>query len=121
MITAVSQNADSIRTDYLNLLVTQLKNQNPLKPMDNNEMALQLAALSQLEQMENLNGSFQQVLESQELDQATSLIGKTVEFFNPGAVESTQGLVQGVDKSNGKVLLVIGEQRIALNEIVGIQ
>ena len=57
MVDAVSASASQIRTDYLNLLITQLRNQNPLEPMDNNEMAAQLAQFSPLEQMENMSGS----------------------------------------------------------------
>lgn len=38
------------RNDFLNLLVTQLKNQDPLKPMDNTEFVTQLAQFSQLDQ-----------------------------------------------------------------------
>lgn len=42
-------------TDFMNLLVTQLKNQDPLNPMDNQQFAVQLAQFSQLEQLVSIN------------------------------------------------------------------
>ena len=47
--------ASKIQMDYMNLLITQLQNQNPLEPLDNNQMATQLAQLSQLQQLESMN------------------------------------------------------------------
>ena len=46
------------KEDFLNLLVTQLRYQNPLDPMDNTEFVAQLAQFSSLEQMSNLNTAF---------------------------------------------------------------
>ena len=82
------QSASSQKLDFMNLLVTQLQNQNPLEPMSNQDMSAQLAQFSQLEQLENLNTSFDQVLENSQRDFANSMIGKEVTFvdmesFNP--------------------------------------
>ncbi len=43
------------QNDFLNLLVTQLQNQDPLNPMENEEFAVQLATFSQLEQLIQIN------------------------------------------------------------------
>ncbi len=48
MSTSAVTSSSKIQTDYMKLLVTQLQNQNPLEPLDNNEMASQLAQFSQL-------------------------------------------------------------------------
>jgi flagellar basal-body rod modification protein FlgD len=45
------------RTDFLNILVQQLKNQDPLEPMKNEEFAVNLAQFSQLEQLININNT----------------------------------------------------------------
>ncbi len=85
-VSAVSS-ASKIQMDYMKLLVTQLQNQNPLEPLDNNEMASQLAQFSQLAQLESMNSSFAGVLATLQRTYANSLIGKDVEF----AVETDTG------------------------------
>lgn len=81
--TAVDRNLG--KDDFLNLLVTQLRNQNPLEPMQDQEFIAQLAQFSQLEQLENMNSSLAtstqvNYLMSQTIanTMATTLIGKTV-------------------------------------------
>lgn len=44
---------------FMNLLVTQLRNQDPLEPMENTEFVAQLAQFSSLEQLWNMNGNLQ--------------------------------------------------------------
>jgi flagellar basal-body rod modification protein FlgD len=46
------------REDFLKILVSQLENQDPLNPMDNDRFAVDLAQFSQLEQLVNLNNKF---------------------------------------------------------------
>jgi flagellar basal-body rod modification protein FlgD len=46
------------KEEFLNILVTQLKNQDPLNPMENDRFAVDLAQFSQLEQLINLNEKF---------------------------------------------------------------
>jgi flagellar basal-body rod modification protein FlgD len=69
---SVTATASDIQMDYMKLLVTQLQNQNPLEPLDNNEMASQLAQFSQLQQLETMSSSFVQVLDTVERDYALS-------------------------------------------------
>ncbi|MFQ6039512.1 MAG: flagellar hook assembly protein FlgD [Candidatus Poribacteria bacterium] len=67
--------------DFLKLLMAQMKNQNPLEPMDNQEFIAQLTSFSSLEQLENLNqkvSSSVQLQKSQSSAAAMSLIGKKI-------------------------------------------
>ncbi|KKN07310.1 hypothetical protein LCGC14_1068490, partial [marine sediment metagenome] len=73
--------ASEIQTDYMKLLITQLQNQNPLEPMNNNEMASQLAQMASLQQLESMSTSFAGVLDAIELEYASSLLGKEVKFL----------------------------------------
>lgn len=52
---AARNNKDMGKTEFLQLLITQLKNQDPMNPMENNEFAVQLAQFSQLEQLIDIN------------------------------------------------------------------
>ena len=74
------------RDDFLQLLVTQLGNQDPLNPMDGQEFAAQLAQFSSLEQLININESMIQsgeinglLAQSVNSGVAADLIGKTIE------------------------------------------
>jgi len=69
------------KDDFLQLLVTQLRYQDPTKPMSNEQFIAQTAQFSALEQMQELNSSINSLLELQKTDSKTSalaLIGKKV-------------------------------------------
>jgi len=66
---------------FLNLLVTQLKNQDPLSPTDNTAFVAQLAQFSSLEGINNLNENFTNVSDSMDVLNnygTANLIGKNV-------------------------------------------
>ncbi|MCX5634587.1 MAG: flagellar hook capping protein [Planctomycetota bacterium] len=116
--------ASKIQTDYMKILVSQLQNQNPLEPMDNNEMATQLAMLSQLQQLESMNTNFSQVLSNVEGSYANSLLGKNVAFLeqtDTGESVVKSGVVSQVYKQDGKNMLVIGDQVFGLDEVVAVR
>ncbi|MTI47993.1 flagellar hook capping FlgD N-terminal domain-containing protein [Sporosalibacterium faouarense] len=56
---ALSKNSTLDKDAFLKLLVTQLRNQDPLKPMEDKEFIAQMAQFSSLEQMQNMNASLQ--------------------------------------------------------------
>lgn len=69
------------QTAFLTLFTTQLKNQNPLDPMDNTAFVSQLAQFSQLEATTKMSGSMDSLVKSLSTSQisgASNLIGKTV-------------------------------------------
>lgn len=73
--------ADEMQTRFLNLLVTQLKNQDPLNPMDNAQMTTQLSQISTVSGIEKLNATLEKLLGSYsgtQTMQAAAMIGKTV-------------------------------------------
>lgn len=72
---------------FLNLLVTQLKNQDPLEPMEGTEFVTQLAQFSELDEMRELTDgqeALQGYLASLNNFSAVSLLGKEVEFTGNG-------------------------------------
>lgn len=69
------------KDEFLNLLVTQLQNQDPLNPMDSTAFTSQLAEFSSLEQLHNVNTNLQTLQTSQaavENSQAVTYIGKQI-------------------------------------------
>ena len=116
------QSASNIQMDYMKLLVAQLQNQNPLEPLDNNEMASQLAQFSQLEQLESLNSNFAGVLSAATRSYANSLIGKKVSYFLKdeltGLIEKKTDIVNEVyNDDGGESILVIGRRTVGLENI----
>jgi flagellar basal-body rod modification protein FlgD len=91
------------KDDFLRLLVTELRNQNPLEPLDSKEYIAQLAQFSSLEQMQNLN--FQLASLS-----AVNVIGKTAKAFD-GEKEVT-GVINGVLFEKNGLKLIIGEDEV---------
>jgi flagellar basal-body rod modification protein FlgD len=83
------QSANVSMQDFLNILLTQLTYQDPLKPMDNKEFMAQLAQFTTLGQTQELNGKIDSLLSTQASMQAIGLIGKTVTF------NSEQGALTG--------------------------
>lgn len=75
------ESSGELRMDFLNLLIAQLSNQDPLAPTDNEAMIQQLATFSELEQLERVNANLQtQMGYSQSLNNTMmmSVAGKRV-------------------------------------------
>lgn len=73
--------ADQLQTDFLQLLTTQLANQDPFNPMDNMQMVQQLATFSQLQQLEGVNNRLDtsiQMNQSMNNTMMMNLVGKRV-------------------------------------------
>ena len=124
-VSAVTATASDIQMDYMKLLVTELRNQNPLEPLDNREMASQLAQFSQLQQLENLNASFTDALATAQRSYANSLIGKEISFVTDssgGNRTLAEAVVEQVSTdSQGQVVLVAGDNLVSLQDIVSVR
>lgn len=96
----VSQNT------FLTLLITQLKNQDPMNPQDSTQFVSQLAQFTSLEQMTQLNQNFNSVLDNS----AAGLIGQTVTVADQNSQTGfTTGQVSGiVYYANGPAVQVNG-------------
>jgi len=88
---------------FLQLLVTQLKNQDPLSPTDNTQFVSQMAQFSSLESMQNLNttvDSLATTYQSSQALQASSLVGRSVVVATDSAVlDPTKGITGSVTVS----------------------
>jgi len=125
-VTGVTPSASGLQMQFLNLLVAQLQNQNPRAPMDNSDMTAQLAQISSLQQLEEMNGHlggltgegsmFAAALAVAQGRYATSLIGKEITVTAAdGTVAS--GRVTGVERTNGQFVLQVGDQRVSLDAV----
>jgi len=111
------------KDQFLHLLVTQLKHQDPFEPLSDQEFIAQLAQFSSLEQMQNLNTNMTSLMLSQQrlaaLGEATRMIGLTVELHTRNG-EQLFGEVTGVQFKNGWPQLVVNGQLYGFDEVAAI-
>lgn len=87
------------KDDFLKMLVTQLQNQDPLKPMDDTSFIAQMAQFSSLEQMQNMNSATLAT-------QANGMIGDNVTWTDDSN-NAFDGLVKGVSIVSGTSKLMV--------------
>lgn len=83
---------------FLELMITQMENQNPLDPQDNSEFVAQLAQFSSVESLDKLNNSFDSFASnfiSNQALQASSLVGRSVAVQSNTAILNEGGYVGG--------------------------
>jgi len=97
------------QSDFLNLLVTELQNQDPMNPMSDTDFIAQMAQFSTLQQSQQ---TYQSISETQ----AANLIGATVSVTGTGGVSDT-GTVTSVLMNSGKPEIVVNGQPYTLDEI----
>lgn len=112
--------SDVATVDYLQLLTVQLQNQDPLDPTDQEGMISDLAQFSTLEGIEDLNDSFGQMLQYQELTQGIDVVGKEIEYID-GAGETKSGVVSEMFTSGGDIQLLVNGDGISLSGITGVK
>jgi len=103
---------DDTQTRFLKLLTTQLKNQDPMSPMENAEVTSQLAQMSTVDGIERLNAMFQKFLtaqESAETMNAAALVGRGVLVEGKGMILTEAGGIGGfqLDQPADKVMLKV--------------
>ncbi len=103
------------KDDFMNLLIAQLKNQDPLNPMKDTEFIAQLANFSSLEQVSNMNKNLEEFLKQQQYQNsvaAVSMIGKEIT-----SVDGEKGIVSGINMEDSGVYLTVNGKKIAFTEI----
>ncbi|RAP00031.1 flagellar hook capping protein FlgD [Petrotoga sp. 9PW.55.5.1] len=116
------------RDAFLELLVTQLKNQDPTEPLSNKDLVAQLSQLSTTEQIMNMSQAVQEMVNSQmslSKLQAASLIGKNV-VINDNTLELNSGVAEGINFSldnSSQVILEIynSNGRLVYAEDLGVK
>ena len=91
-------NAQDIQDRFLKLLTTQLKTQDPSNPMDNAQMTSQMAQISTVSGLENVNASVKTLTDNQNASQsllATLMIGRSA-LVNSGSVNLASGAAKAV-------------------------
>jgi flagellar basal-body rod modification protein FlgD len=100
------------KDQFLQLLVAQLKNQDPMSPVGSQEFMSQMAAFSTLEQVTNMAVAGEEQNQMLAVNQSLSLVGHDVTYLNEDETTS-EGKVESVDFGEGGFSLTInGESGI---------
>lgn len=102
--------ADAAQDRFMTLLVTQMKNQDPLNPMDNAQVTSQLAQLSTVTGIDKLNNTLESLIsnvQSGQSYQASSMIGHNVLVSGNEVSTSGTGGYFGVDLPIGSDKLTV--------------
>ena len=105
------------KDQFLQLLVTQMKNQDPLEPEKDSDFIAQLAQFSSLEQMQNLNETVQN-------SQAFGLVGKSVVINTTSAngdINEVKGVVDYITMSNGEAKMSVNGNLYPISDLAEVK
>ncbi len=118
-ISTTNDNSSLGKDAFLQILITQLQNQDPTSPMDDREFIAQMAQFSSLEQMQNMTKAMENLLSSQQETQLmsyTNFIGKEVKWHDvteeldnkgvPITIEGT-GTINELKFADGEPIFVL--------------
>jgi flagellar basal-body rod modification protein FlgD len=108
------------RDNFMELLLLQLRSQDPMSPMDSAAMFNQMAQLSMLEQLWDIRDMLSESTASQQLTQGATLIGRQVEA-NSLDIGRVSGLVESVRMQSGSVWLQIGNSEVRIDEVLSVE
>ena len=104
---------------FMNLLVTQLKNQDPSSPMDTNQMMSQTTQLSMMEQITNQTTTENEGFSLQMRTSASALVGREVSYTGPDG-KAVTGTATSVSFAESVPKVTVGGKEVALDLISGI-
>jgi len=104
---------------FMQLLVTQLRNQDPSSPMDTNQMIAQTTQLAMMEKLTNMDTTAQEGFALQMRQAAAALIGHTVSYLDKNGDTQT-GLASSVSYAGAVPIVTVGDQKLALDAILGV-
>ena len=112
------------KDEFLKLLITELKYQDPTNPMQDREFIAQMAQFSSLEQMLNFNTGMQKLLQNVSFQSSFNLIGQNVdvdvkeEIDQNGNTKITSGVVESVAKQGTETMIRVNGEEYSADDIL---
>lgn len=107
------------REDFLKLLITQLRQQDPFNPIGNAEFVAQMTQLTSLQELQGINANLEKLVEIQEIlskqgsfSIVASFLGKEVAAKNPETGEQFTGQVYGFYSREGEFILLVDDYEV---------
>jgi flagellar basal-body rod modification protein FlgD len=119
---AANKKTDTLGKDqFLSILVTQLRNQDPMQPLQDKDFIAQMAQFTSVEQLMNMATELS--LMRQSMGSASSLIGKTIEwneYDEAGNVKIVNGVVDSIISKDKILYATVGATEVALDYVTSI-
>lgn len=113
--TQTKQNKDIMGKDaFLQLLVTQLRYQDPLSPMDDKQFISQMAQFTSLEQSQNMTSQIVRL-------NAFALLGRLVTIQPGDGGDLIAGLVEGVTTEGSTTKIAVGGTLYTMDQVVQVE
>jgi flagellar basal-body rod modification protein FlgD len=103
-------------SQFLQMMLAELQNQDPLNPMQNSQIMQELGQMQQITASNKLTTTLDGVALGQSLSNATSLIGKRIDGIDDNGDPAT-GVVQKVSVANSVTKLHVGAQIVSLSNV----
>lgn len=104
------------RDDFFKLLVIQLRNQDPLNPMDDSAFIAQLAQFSQLEAVRAMSEKMDALSLSAQATQSLQMVGRQI-TFDVGEGRVGVGIVTAVRIGGDEPVLLVGDREVPISDV----
>lgn len=115
--------SDSLRDvnldDFLKLMITELQNQDPLNPMENDKILQQISQIREIEATSGLTDTLGEIHLGQQLSASSALIGRTINGLTD-AGDEVVGVVEKVEVADGVASLAVDGQKVRLANVSAI-
>lgn len=102
---------------FMKLLITELRYQDPTRPMEDREFIAQMAQFSTLEQMSNMNKEITGLVRSSRSSEAFSLLGKYIEALDSATGRRVSGIVTSIQYNGDEQMLMVGSHKVRFSDI----
>jgi flagellar basal-body rod modification protein FlgD len=109
-------NKDQLGSAFMGLLLAQMKNQNPMEPMNDNEMISQMAQLNSLDELKKISESLSSMSQTNQFLSAATLIDKNITYMNQDNKE-VDGKVSGISMDGTDIYLKVGSESVLLTKL----
>jgi len=137
-VTEVDTSTEMTSDDFYELLVAEVTNQDPMDPVSNQDLVLQLMQLGNTSSLSDVSESLQELSDSttemyeeyenllsslstySSLGSASAMIGKTITYTDDESGEELSGTVSQVNVKDGSTYLSVGSDDVLLTAVTSI-
>ncbi len=118
--TVANANATLTPNDFIQFMVTQLQNQDPLDPTDSNQMLEQMSEIGQLESSDTLQSDLTTMVQQNQIASASNMIGKYVQGTDANSNQASGSVTAVQVTTNGVNLTIDTGDTVPLNNVTAI-